>query len=64
MYKFIKMKDLTNQFDIAEISMSVDALTTDDIVTEFKYFLLGCGFHPNSIKSSFESVASELEEEE
>jgi hypothetical protein len=61
MFTFIKTSDRENKFDITELSMSVDALTTTDIVSEFRYFLLGCGFQPGSIKQSFEEIANEIE---
>jgi hypothetical protein len=64
MYKFTKLQDKTNPFDLTEVVVSVDAIIASDLTREFRYFLLACGFAPESIKSAFEQVASEFEEEE
>lgn len=64
MYTFTKSQDKTNPYDITQISMSVDAEVVTDIIEEFKYFLLGCGFAHSSIADGLKSVGYDMQPEE
>lgn len=46
MYKFIKIPDGKNEFDISKIEMTIDdsAVYLPDILTEFEGFLRSCQF--------------------
>jgi hypothetical protein len=52
-YKFIKEQDHTNQFDKSEIIFTVDTVTCSDLCEEFRYFLLSCGYHPDTVNACF-----------
>lgn len=64
MYKFTKIQDPSNKFDLAEIAYSVDAEVASDIVDYFYYFMVGCGFSKQSILNAFETVIEENKDEE
>lgn len=44
MYKFTRLRDNNNPYDISSLEMTADAVTLGEILQEFEYFLRGCGF--------------------
>lgn len=38
-----------------------DHLTSDDLVRQFYYFMLGAGFHQHSVYRSIQNIVDELE---
>lgn len=44
MFKFIKIRDDENDFDLTDVMHKTDANTLDDILREFALFLRGCGY--------------------
>ena len=59
MYKFTKLQDPSNRFDLAEITSTVDAEVASDIVEYFYYFMVGCGFNREGVLDAFEYVLGE-----
>ena len=59
MYKFKKLKDPDNRFDLAEIEYSIDAEVCTDIVDYFFHFMVGCGFAKEGVLNAFEAVLEE-----
>ena len=46
MYKFVKIKDPNNPYDISSVEICVDSeVTVSDLLENFKGFLLACGYH-------------------
>jgi hypothetical protein len=45
-YKFIKLSDNSNEFDIATITHEFESIQLDEIVEQFHDFLKGVGFSP------------------
>ena len=64
MYKFKKLQDPNNKFDVSEIEFSVDAETGDEIVQEFYFFMLASGFHKDGVLRCFEGVIEEFGDNE
>ena len=46
MYKFIKMRDENNEYDISDIEVVIDNgdATLNELLAQFEDFLLGCGY--------------------
>jgi hypothetical protein len=59
MYIFKKEQDASNKFDFTKIQFEIDAVQSDDIIREFFYFMVGCGFNSQNIVESFVQIASE-----
>lgn len=53
MYKFIKITDPENHFDISGIELTIKdhSVTATQIAEEFGRFLLACGFTYDTVKS-------------
>lgn len=49
---FKKEIDPSNRFDIAEITMKLEAETLDEIIEEFGRFLIGCGYSAEGVRES------------
>ena len=64
MYKFTKLQDPHNKFDLAEIAYTIDAEVASDIVDYFYYFMVGCGFGKEGVLNAFETVIENNKEEE
>jgi len=47
------MIKFTYEEENSEIEYTTREVSCTDIVEGFEKFLLGCGFHPNSIKNAF-----------
>ena len=47
MYKFIKMREIDNEFDVSEIEFRIDTVNRDTLLEEFEHFLKACGYHIN-----------------
>lgn len=62
MYTFTKERDKNNKFDTTEIKHISDSVTTDKLVESFYYFMLGCGYHSESIISGFYTAIEQFEE--
>lgn len=45
MLVFKKVRDESNEFDSTAISFESHALTTSEILEDFKCFLMACGYH-------------------
>lgn len=44
MLTFKKTRDLDNEFDTTDIVFETNALTTTEILADFKCFLMACGY--------------------
>jgi hypothetical protein len=51
MYKFIKDKDLENQFDNTTVRITVETASFDELVAAFKEFALACGYAADTVDS-------------
>ena len=49
-YIFKKIRDPENKFDNVDLEMTVDAVTKAELLTAFREFLLGCGYHVDSLE--------------
>ena len=43
-YKFIKIKDAENRYDISSVTMEVDTTDLTKLIEEFELFLRACSF--------------------
>lgn len=52
MYKFIKIKDETNKFDLTDVTieMSDSDYTLDEVLQSFGEFLVACGYSIELLK--------------
>ncbi len=50
MYKFIKTKDPDNKFDIADVTMEIDAADRQELIEEFIHFLKACGYNTTDLE--------------
>ena len=51
-YIFTKERDLTNEYDIAEIIMKLEAETLTEIIEEFGRFLVASGYSAEGVKNA------------
>lgn len=64
MYKFTKLKDQNNRFDLVDLVLEVDGCTTTDLTEAFFDFMRGCGFQDQSIISGMQDVIDQKSPEE
>lgn len=51
-YIFKKLKDETNEYDISELTMEIEAFTLTEIIEEFGNFLKGSGFSSDGVDTA------------
>ena len=49
-YIFKKERDPENEYDIAEITMKLQAETLPEVIEEFGRFLIACGFSAEGVR--------------
>ena len=51
MYKFLYINEATGQENVCHTSYET---TLSDLMQDIKFFLLGCGYHPNTVDEYFD----------
>jgi hypothetical protein len=64
MIKFTKIKEPYNQFDTSTIEHTVDSVVAHEVVSEFFYFMMGAGWHRDSVIMAFDACLEEHKPEE
>lgn len=53
MFKFIKIKDPTNEFDRTNIKIESDSLVLSDVLEDFADFLKACGYVFDGLEATY-----------
>lgn len=61
MFKFIKVKDPTNQFDRTNIKIESDSLVLSDVLEDFADFLKACGYSFDGLEATYVETEEEKE---
>lgn len=58
--KLKKEKDPNNEFDLTEVTMTIEADDLNDICESFRRFLLACGFIQQGVDQAFGIYENEI----